>query len=533
VSAGLPTGPAVPDWDAPATVNDRLALIHLNEDEPWYGDWLTIGNTVGSIGFGGQPTAAPATTVGSGGVTLPLTNGTVPVADCAELDAIGGSFALGGHVIAYTGRSASSGAGNATGCYTLPSASGTYSAGTALSYAQIGFEPLALYQRYGESTPNAPIPGSTQAGSVIANYYGPAVDDSMEAFSVFVAAKDTGVGYTQHHPITAFETNAQIEGDNRLPDGYETPLLSFGARTNVTGDSYAKNVIGFKLSHNSSASGSIDWGVTESYDGFYQGVSTLEEYGTLNGAATLPQATIPVTGTFPTATPDEPVTVLVGPNADGVGGQRVTYTGQSGGSLTGATGGTGTIATGSRITNIVQAVNVQDPITSGSALQLGDSGYSGTLIAALRGGTDSLVSMLALTGPTNAEISGGLTLLRLNAGSGQTKAILSVRDSSGSERFALTSGGTPLTKGVAFAAQTGGGTNTAAVDGATGAIQCGRSTGYGGRIWSGSSAPTTPGGSLTYNLGDFYLRTDTPTVANQRLYVVTTAGTSPTWTGIL
>ncbi|GAB3867403.1 hypothetical protein GCM10028801_41320 [Nocardioides maradonensis] len=63
-----------------------------------------------------------------------------------------------------------------------------------------------------------------------------------------------------------------------------------------------------------------------------------------------------------------------------------------------------------------------------------------------------------------------------------------------------------------------------------GAIQPGAS---GSRIWSGSGAPTTPGGSMTYNLGDAYLRTDTPTTANQRLYMVTTAGTSPTWTGIL
>lgn len=55
----------------------------------------------------------------------------------------------------------------------------------------------------------------------------------------------------------------------------------------------------------------------------------------------------------------------------------------------------------------------------------------------------------------------------------------------------------------------------------------------GSKEWSGSGAPTTPGGSRTYNLGDRYWRTDTPGTANQRLYIVTTAGTSPTWTGIL
>lgn len=55
----------------------------------------------------------------------------------------------------------------------------------------------------------------------------------------------------------------------------------------------------------------------------------------------------------------------------------------------------------------------------------------------------------------------------------------------------------------------------------------------GPRTWGGSGAPTTPGGAITYNLGDRYERTDTPGTANQRLYVVTTAGASPTWTGIL
>src|SRR4051812_42149410 len=59
--------------------------ISANTEAQWYGAWNTSGNGLGSIGFAGTPTAAPATTVGSGGVTLPLTNGTVPVAECSVL----------------------------------------------------------------------------------------------------------------------------------------------------------------------------------------------------------------------------------------------------------------------------------------------------------------------------------------------------------------------------------------------------------------------------------------------------------------
>ncbi len=89
--------------------------------------------------------------------------------------------------------------------------------------------------------------------------------------------------------------------------------------------------------------------------------------------------------------------------------------------------------------------------------------------------------------------------------------------------------------GMDFQGWTSGyGKQTVAVDGTTGSIQSGtQSGGVGARLWSGSGAPVTPGGSLTYNLGDAYLRTDTPSTANQRLYMVTTAGTAPVWTGVL
>lgn len=482
-----------------------IAARLTENTEDYYGTWYTRGNAPGSIGFAGTPTAAPATTVGSGGVTLPLTNGTVPITDTAQLSANGGSFTLGGHVIVYSGRSTSSGAGNATGAYTLSTASGTYASGTALGFTSIGYGPLAIYEKFGDSTggSNRPIPGTTQAGYLLANYYGPTVDDSMEGFSAFVGAKDTGTPYAQHKPITGFEGIAQIEGGNTAMDGYTAPLLGTASRTNVVGAStHVKNVIGHKLSHNST--GGPTFGAWDAYDGLYQAASALSEYGTLNGAATLPQATIPVTGTFPAATATNPVTVLIGPNADGVGGQPVTYTGQSGGSLTGATGGTGTIATGSRITNIVRGVNVQDPLGSAAGVLLGDTGWSASLIAALRGGTDGDLAMLALTGPTNAEVSGGLTLVRLNAGSGQTKSVLKMYDTGGSNRMSLSVAGDWIASGRKFIGQQAG-TTTCVLDGSNGSMQLGISTAAGGKLYSGSGAPGTISGQAD---GDIYFRTD-------------------------
>lgn len=209
------------------------ALIFRNTEPQWYGSWYSIGNQNASVGFAGSPTSAPATTVGSGGVTLPLTNSTVPVADCSALSASGGSFTLGGFTIAYTGRSASSGAGNATGCYTTSAATGTYTSGTALGFTSIGFGALTLYQKFGDATglTNTPIPGTTQAGYLIAAYYGPTVDDSMEGFSCFVAAKQTSGAYTQNNSVTAFEGHAQVESTVTATG----IVLGVGSRVTVAG----------------------------------------------------------------------------------------------------------------------------------------------------------------------------------------------------------------------------------------------------------------------------------------------------------
>ncbi len=90
-----------------------------------------------------------------------------------------------------------------------------------------------------------------------------------------------------------------------------------------------------------------------------------------------------------------------------------------------------------------------------------------------------------------------------------------------------TSGGKP---GIVFGGSqdTGIIRDAAGVLGIAGGLRLG--TGFssvtGGRLWSGSGAPDVADSVA----GDFYFRTDTPTTANQRIYVATAANT---WTGIV
>lgn len=55
----------------------------------------------------------------------------------------------------------------------------------------------------------------------------------------------------------------------------------------------------------------------------------------------------------------------------------------------------------------------------------------------------------------------------------------------------------------------------------------------GATIFSGSGVPGLPATVTSVNAGDYYFRTDTPTTANQRLYVCVTGGATPTWVGIV
>jgi hypothetical protein len=511
-------------------------LVKINEDEPWYGDWLTVGNTGGSIGFAGSPTSAPTgspTTTAT--VNFPLVNGIVPLSQTSGLSANGGSFTLGGRVIAYSGRSTASGAGNATGAYSLSTDTGSVGSGSSLSFVSIGYGPLTIYEKFGDSAgaSNRPIPGTTQAMYGIAAYYGPTVNDSMEGISILASAKDTTVPFVQVFPITAFEAIAQIEGGNTLPVGTSAPLLGIGSRTMVIQDSHAKTAIGFKLSHNTVGS---DFGFTDEYYGFYQPTSALVTYTTLNGAVAAGATTIVVTNgaLMPPASAAYPVTVQMGANADGIGGSPVTYTGISTNTLTGVTGvPTAGLVTGANVQNNAASLNIKDRIVMKAGWGAGDSGWSGNMTLALRGNTDADQAVLQMNSATTTDVTGGQTLIRLNAGTGQTKQVLKMYDSSGANRFSITAAGAAIVNGQGFLAQTSGTTNVVIGNG-EGIVQPGSitarggGTGLGSKINSGTGAPT-----YVAAVGDTWIRTDTPATANQRIYMCnSTAGGSGAWTAV-
>lgn len=54
----------------------------------------------------------------------------------------------------------------------------------------------------------------------------------------------------------------------------------------------------------------------------------------------------------------------------------------------------------------------------------------------------------------------------------------------------------------------------------------------GANISSGSGAPSKPN-TINPTAGDIYFRTDTPSTANQRIYICTVGGGTPTWVGIV
>jgi hypothetical protein len=160
---------------------------------------------------------------------------------------------------------------------------------------------------------------------------------------------------------------------------------------------------------------------------------------------------------------------------------------------------------------------------------------SASIIAAFRGGTDGITSQLAITGPTNAEIATGLTQLRLNAGSGQTKSIMQAFDTGGTNRLSVNASCQIILNGSAVNMQQSG-VASARLD-STGYIQPGTSTTagspgtiLGAKIYSGTGTPTLV---VVGVLGDIFIRTDGG--VGTTIYRCTTGGAAgaAVWTAIL
>lgn len=135
---------------------------------------------------------------------------------------------------------------------------------------------------------------------------------------------------------------------------------------------------------------------------------------------------------------------------------------------------------------------------------------------------------------TDTSTTTGL-LIKQGSGAPATQVPIRVIDSDAATLWEVMNGGHVACYGMRMGAANGVFSSGVWLNG-QGSIPClqlpdGTST-NGIKIYMGSGVPS--GTTVnTGRVGDMYLRIDTPSTANQRIYMCTTAGTPGTWTGIV
>jgi hypothetical protein len=419
---------------------------------------------------------------------------------------------------------------NATGFYKNGADKVAYTIGNApgsAGFAGTGSPPkalgaLAIYQKFGDTTggTNAPVTNTTQAAYLLANYYGPTTDDSAEAYSTFVGIKNTGTGFTQAKPVTAFEAIAQIEGSNTVT-GAGSYALGVGSRINVINTAHVDDAYGFKASVNSS--GGPVFGTITNYRAFYQPVAS---------GATNPY------GVYVIDPANSETQVSVGRSSGTA--FKVKWGGDTDGSTSLAqlgqpTTSYGTLSGTYTLTTTPQTLTTNAGVTlpaGGGTFMLDSSSRTIVTYTAFAGTTISgAVVASGSVATTNGQLmldpaTPNTTTLRINAQRGQSKNINEWYDSGANLRLRVNAQGNLVTQGTSFFAANGSATTLAEMSGSAGYVRPGTTAGPGSRIFSGTGAPNVS----TSVAGDTYIRTDTPTTANQRIYIATA---SNTWTGIV
>lgn len=141
---------------------------------------------------------------------------------------------------------------------------------------------------------------------------------------------------------------------------------------------------------------------------------------------------------------------------------------------------------------------------------------------------DASAPLTLLVDNTDALNTTGLVVTQ-NASAPATQNLLEVQESDGTVTAAVTNGLDFATYGMKFGAVAGVFLSMTCLNGQQNppCIEIGG----GARVWSGTGAPAS-GTVGTGRVGDWYLRRDTPSTANQRVYLCTVAGTPGTWTAI-
>jgi len=134
---------------------------------------------------------------------------------------------------------------------------------------------------------------------------------------------------------------------------------------------------------------------------------------------------------------------------------------------------------------------------------------------------------------TDSTLTTGL-VIKQGAGAPATQVPFRIVDSDATTILEVTNAGHLAGYGIRLGAANGVFTSSVSLDGSLN-ITClrlpdGTST-TGIKIYLGSGVPS----GTTVNpgrVGDLYMRSDTPSIANQRIYMCTVAGTPGTWVGI-
>ncbi len=418
-----------------------------------------------------------------------------------------------------------------TGLYRVADASGTYpttpifgdagSMGFAGSGSPSGIAGgLGWYKRFGFASPGSPVLKTTQGLFGNTLYYGPTTDDSAEGGSSTTYLKDDGnIGWAQAKPVIGWEANVRVEGAVQAVAGDTAPVGGMGTRLNVLGTAHVASGYGFKTSTQTDpgATGSID-----KYVAYWQQVAS--------GAAT-------AFGVYVIDPANSETQLSVGRSAGTA--FKAKYGGDKDGSTSlvqvgQPTASYGTLSGAYTLTTTPQTLTTNHGATlpaGGGTFMLDSSSRTIVAYTAFSGATISgAVIASGSFATTNGQLmldptTPNTTALRINAQKGQAKNLTEWFDSGSNLRVRVNAQGNLVTQGTSFFAANGSAATLASMNGATGAITPGTTAGLGSGMYSGNGAPNVVGSVA----GDYYFRKDTPSTANQRIYVATAANT---WIGI-
>jgi hypothetical protein len=503
--------------------------------------WMAGGLTIMEPGIGGNSTSSATLSITTGAATVVISSysaagvsvldtanyytGTNVETVLAELGQHGARHQAGGidDISAYYVPIVSSGQGVRTKVSTTYGTG--YIFGTAASFGLAGtgtpadiMGAFGVYQQYGSSSPGSSITKTTQGAYFNTLYYGPTTDDSAEGVSSTLFMKDdANSGWSQTKPMTAMEASVRVEGAIQALTGDTGAALGMGARINVLGTARVATAVGFKVStqNDVGATGTID-----KFIGFWQQTASnaTTAYGVYTVDGIVSEASLAVGRSAGTA-----FNVQYGGGTDS--STSLAMVGPTVTTSLGTLSGTYTLTT----TPQNLTVNSGATLTAGGGTFMLDSSartivtytaFSGTTVsnATIASGSVATTNGQIMLDPATPNT----TALRINAQKGQSKNIFEVFDSSSNLRVRINASGNLVVQGPSVFGSTGAGVITSEINGASGYVRPGLSTGVGSRIWSGSGAPTVSGSA-----GDVYFRTDGG--AGTWLYRCT--GTT-TWTAV-